>query len=88
MTDSHTPHRNVRVPDDRWEPFGFAVGARNRSSWLNEFIDLVLADPQLWADVRTIAAAKGETLVEVVTAALRQYRNRYRHLLDDAADDT
>lgn len=83
VTDTHTPHRNVRVPDERWDPFGFAVGARNRSAWLNDFMDVVNADPQLWRDVQAIAAARGENWAAVVITALRRYRQRHRHLLDE-----
>jgi hypothetical protein len=83
VTDTHTPHRNVRVADDRWNPFGFAVGARNRSSWLNEFIEWVVADPQLWHEVRAITAKRGEQVEDVVLAALRRYVARHRDLLDD-----
>jgi hypothetical protein len=80
----HTPHRNVRVPDHRWNPFGFAVGARNRSAFLNDVMDVVNEDPQLWRDVQAIAAARGETWGSVVQAHLRRYRARNRHLLDDS----
>ena len=86
VKDTHTPHRNVRVPDERWDPFGFAVGARNRSSWLNDFIDWVGRDGQLWRDAAEIAARRGETLGDVITTALRRYVARHRHLLDDNND--
>jgi hypothetical protein len=82
VTDTHTPHRNVRVADERWNPFGFAVGARNRSSWLNEFISWVVADPKLWHDTRAIAEKRGETIGDVITKALIAYRNRHRGELD------
>lgn len=86
MEETHTPHRNVRVSKGRWDPFGKAVGVRNRSSWLNEFIVWVIGDPQLWHDVRAIAARRGDDLGEIVMRALRAYRTRHRDLLDDGAD--
>lgn len=88
MTDSHTPHRNVRVSDDRWKPFGEAFGDRNRSAWLVELIDALNADPQLWKDVKAIAEARGESIEQVVNTALRQYAKRHqRHLHAVPADD-
>ena len=83
VTETHTPHRNVRVSDERWNPFGFAVGRRNRSSWINDFIAWVIADPQLWHDARAIAAKRGDDVGEVVIRALRAYVARHRHLLDE-----
>lgn len=87
MEETHTPHRNVRVPGVRWNPFGMAVGARNRSSWLNDFISWVIDDPQLWHDARTIAARRGDDLGEVVLKALRAYVQRHRRLLAEHADE-
>lgn len=85
--DAHTPHRNVRVPDERWEPFGFAVGMKRRSAFLNDVMDVVNEDPQLWRDVVAIAAARGETWGSVVQAALRRYTARHRHLIDEPTTD-
>lgn len=81
MEETHTPHRNVRVSGKRWDPFGDAVGKRNRSSWLNEFIIWVIRDPQLWHDARAIAGLRRDDLGEVVMRALRAYVARHRHLL-------
>lgn len=85
--ETHTPHRNVRVSDQRWTPFGFAVGVRNRSAWLNDFIGWVVCDPQLWHDARAIAAKRGDDLGEVVMRALRAYVARHRHLLGEHAGE-
>lgn len=85
--ETHTPHRNVRVPDERWDPFGFAVGARNRSAFLNDVMDVVNEDPQLWRDVQAIAAIRGETWGSVVLASFRRYAARHRHLIDDETAD-
>ena len=87
VTDTHTPHRNVRVSDERWHPFGFSVGARNRSAWLNEFIEWVVAEPQLWHEARAIAAKRGEQVGDIVLAALRRYVARHRNLLDEQDGD-
>lgn len=35
---THTPHRPVRVDDGLWGAFGVAVGERNRSRVIREFI--------------------------------------------------
>lgn len=91
MEETHTPHRNVRVSGKRWDPFGDAVGKRNRSSWLNEFIVWVIRDPELWHRARDIAARRGDDLGDVVMRALRTYVARHRHVLDDdgsAADES
>lgn len=80
--ETHTPHRNVRVPDERWHPFGAAVGSRNRSSWINEFITWVVDDPQLWRDARTIAARRNEQVGNVIATALRRYVARHHSVLD------
>ena len=85
--DSHTPHRNVRVPDERWSPFGFAVGARNRSAFLNDVMDVVNEDPQLWRDALAIAAARNESWGSVIQASLRRYVARHRHLIDESPDE-
>jgi hypothetical protein len=87
VTDTHTPHRNVRVPDARWQPFGDHVGGRNRSAWLNDFMDWVNLEPQLWHDARRIAAGRGEAVGDVILTALRRYVSRHRDVLDDNSSD-
>lgn len=37
-TDTHTPHRPMRVPQTRWDVFGELVGVRKRTAIVNEFI--------------------------------------------------
>lgn len=38
MAENHTPMRPVRIDDGLWKAFGEAVGERNRSRVLREFI--------------------------------------------------
>ena len=37
-TDGHTPLRPLRIPDDEWEALGQAVGDRNRTRLIREYI--------------------------------------------------
>ena len=37
-TEGHTPLRQLRIPDDEWKPFGEAVGDRERTRVVREFI--------------------------------------------------
>lgn len=37
-TDTHTPHRPIRVSDARWAAFGALVGDRNRAEVVRQFI--------------------------------------------------
>lgn len=37
-TERHTPLRPLRIPDDEWEALGQAVGDRNRTRLLREYI--------------------------------------------------
>lgn len=37
-TDGHTPLRQLRIPDDEWLPFGKAVGDRERTRVVREFM--------------------------------------------------
>ncbi|WP_043493755.1 hypothetical protein [Streptomyces viridosporus] len=37
-TERHTPLRPLRIPDDEWEALGKAVGERNRTRLLREYI--------------------------------------------------
>ncbi|CAM5718316.1 hypothetical protein [Streptomyces fumanus] len=37
-TDGHTPLRQLRIPDDEWVPFGEAVGDRERTRVVREFM--------------------------------------------------
>lgn len=85
--ETHTPHRNVRVDADIWNPFGQIAGQRARSTWIIEFIEAVVRDPDLWRDIRAIAAARNEHVADVVNRALRSYVARNRHVLDAASAD-
>lgn len=38
MSETHTPHRPIRVADELWERFGKATGERNRAQVLREFM--------------------------------------------------
>jgi hypothetical protein len=87
VTPPGTPHRNVRVHEDDWKPFGRNVGDRNRSSWINEFIGMVNRDARLWHDAKRIARLRGETLEGIVITALRRYVARNRDLLGDSEDE-
>lgn len=84
VEDTHTPHRNVRVPDEQWLPFGFVTGSRGRSDWIKDFIALVLEDPELWKQARAIAKLRDETLGRALHACLARYVARHRHLLDES----
>lgn len=44
-TDTHTPHRPMRVPQSRWEAFGAIVGLRHRTRVVNEFIAWYVGEP-------------------------------------------
>lgn len=81
VEDTHTPHRNVRVPDEQWDPFGFVAGKRGRSDWIKDFIALVLEDPELWQQARAIAKLRDESLSRAVRTCLIRYVSRHRHLL-------
>jgi hypothetical protein len=37
-TANHTPLRPLRIPDDEWTALGQAVGDRNRTAAIREFI--------------------------------------------------
>jgi hypothetical protein len=37
-TEKHTPLRPLRIPDDEWEALGQAVGDRNRTRLIREYI--------------------------------------------------
>lgn len=37
-TEGHTPMRPIRIPDDEWEALGQAVGDRNRTRLIREYI--------------------------------------------------
>lgn len=81
--ETHTPHRNVRVPDEQWVPFGFIAGARGRSEWVKDFIALVLEEPELWQKARAISKARDESLMRAIRSCLTRYVQRHGHLLDD-----
>lgn len=44
-TERHTPLRPLRIPDDEWVPLGEAVGARNRTRLIRDFIAWYLCRP-------------------------------------------
>lgn len=44
-TTTHTPHRPIRVPKDRWDAFGLLVGVRSRAKVVNEFIAWYVREP-------------------------------------------
>jgi len=44
-TERHTPLRPLRIPDDEWEALGHAVGERNRTRFLREYIRWYLRWP-------------------------------------------
>jgi hypothetical protein len=44
-TERHTPLRPLRIPDDEWEPLGKAVGDRNRTRLIRDFIAWYLRRP-------------------------------------------
>lgn len=75
------PHRNVRVDDGRWAMFAAAVGARNRSRRIREFIGSVVAAPETWLALRAIGAAQAEPMSVGINRALRAYVARNRHVL-------
>jgi hypothetical protein len=79
--DTYAPHRNVRVDNATWRPFGEIAGDRARSAWIKDFIEAVVNDAQLWHDLRTIAAARKESVATVLNRALRAYVTRNRHVL-------
>ncbi len=86
MCASNQDRGVIAYPHERTH--GEAFGDRNRSAWLVELIDALVADPQLWKDVRAIAEARGESVDHVVNTALRQYVNRNRrHLHAVPVDD-
>jgi hypothetical protein len=45
LPDTHTPHRMVRISDDRWSKFGALVGLRERSRVINEFVAWYVGEP-------------------------------------------
>ncbi len=69
-----------------WGKFGSAVGDRTRSAWLNDFMDWVVRDPQLWLDANRIASCRGESLGNVIATQLRRYVARHAEV--DARDDS
>lgn len=44
-TERHTPLRPLRIPDDEWKPLGEAVGDRERTRVIREFIRWYLRWP-------------------------------------------
>lgn len=79
--ETYAPHRNVRVDDATWRPFGEIAGERARSAWIKDFIESVVGDAQVWHDLRAIAVARKESVATVLTRALRAYVARNRHVL-------
>lgn len=47
--EDHTKVRSLRSAPDVWDPFGEAVGERNRAAWLNDFMRWVGEHPDEWA---------------------------------------
>lgn len=52
-TDGHTPLRPLRIPDDEWEALGKAVGDRNRTRLIREYIRWHLRWPDNKQPTRT-----------------------------------
>lgn len=73
--------RSFRSVGTTWKSFGAHVGDRNRSTWLNDFMDWVNRDPQLWIEAHRTARRRGESLGNVIAAHLRRYVAR--HSADD-----
>lgn len=75
---------------ERWVQFekDAELLGSDRSKLINEFIEMIQANPELWSDVRAIAGQRRESLSEVVLAGLRAYRKRNaRHLPAEGSDD-
>ncbi|WP_329131644.1 hypothetical protein OG552_10755 [Streptomyces sp. NBC_01476] len=51
-TEGHTPLRPLRIPDDEWNPLGEAVGERNRTRLIRDFIAWYLRRPGAKLPVR------------------------------------
>lgn len=66
--------KNLRIDEERWNAFGFAVGARRRSAWMSDFIEAIARDPQLWRDVKALADARNEEFPDALNRAMRAYR--------------
>lgn len=45
LPDTHTPHRMVRIGDERWNRFGLLAGVRERSRVINEFVAWYVGEP-------------------------------------------
>ncbi len=45
LPETHTPHRMVRISDDRWDRFGLLAGLRERSRVINEFVAWYNGEP-------------------------------------------
>lgn len=58
-TEGHTPMRPIRIPDDEWEALGEAVGDRNRTQAIREFIRWKLRWPGNPQPARTAAQTGG-----------------------------
>lgn len=44
-TETHTPHRPIRVGQTRWDRFGALAGVRSRAKVVNEFIAWYVGEP-------------------------------------------
>ena len=77
----------VRIPLKDWRDLEKAVGEKARARWIREFVQSVVKQAGLWMDARRVAELRGESLWEVIEAALKRYVARNRALLGDEEDE-
>lgn len=76
--DTHTTNRVVRVPDDDWQAFGEAVGERERSRVLREFIAWYLRRPKAALPKRPDTLVRGTDDEVVVVEVKSTHRPKGR----------
>lgn len=71
--EDHTKVRSLRSDDTVWQPFGDAVGDRNRAAWINDFMRWVNEHPDEWVAARELHR---DELARVLAQFLAWYQRK------------